>query len=192
MKKKMLIGASALMLMVAAGCGNTEETNKEKTNADTKQEQKQAYTFDLKVNPEKPVSGEFNTFTVEVKGGEKPENVYLYINMEGMNHPIEGTMKEKGDGKYELDLPVAMGGKWYAVIRVLDKDGEVVQSEKIADAFEATGDHAMKYMKGYNADKPNGGLDENAEMNQNTEMNHDNMDHGEMNNENQEQNMNHN
>lgn len=182
MKKKLLIGASALILMLAAGCGGNDNDNKENAKDNTKEEQKVEYNIDLKVEPEQPVSGEFSNFTVEVKDGDKPEKVTLYLNMEGMNHPMQGTMEETGEGKYELELPVAMGGKWYAVVRLLDKDDKVIHSKKFEDAFEATGDHAMKYMKGYDADKPNGGLDENEEMNEES-MDHGDMEHQDMEND---------
>lgn len=168
--------------MLAAGCGGNDNDNKENAKDNTKEEQKIEYNIDLKVEPEQPVSGEFSNFTVEVKDGDKPEKVTLYLNMEGMNHPMQGTMEETGEGKYELELPVAMGGKWYAVVRLLDKDDKVIHSKKFEDAFEATGDHAMKYMKGYDADKPNGGLDENEEMNEES-MDHGDMEHQDMEND---------
>ena len=99
---------------------------------------------------------EFQTYTVQLTDSAGDvvdvDEVYLYMNMERMNHPIEGTMHNISEGVYELELPLAMAGEWYANITVTN-DGDV----KLFEGFVlyAEGERQMEFMKGYNADKEN-------------------------------------
>lgn len=99
-------------------------------------------------------TGEFTTYTVQITDKNKnpfdPDRVYLYLNMEMMNHPTEGTMERVSEGVYELALPLAMAGEWYAEITLYVGD-----QEKKYEGFtvQAEGDKFMEYMKGYNHDQ---------------------------------------
>ncbi|MGO4888520.1 FixH family protein [Anaerobacillus sp. MEB173] len=99
-------------------------------------------------------TGEMNTYTVEVTDSSgsplQPDSVYIYMNMEMMNHPMEGTMHEVEAGTYQLDLPLAMAGDWY--VQVTIKDGE---EEKVFEDFaiQAEGEKVMEIMTGYHADQ---------------------------------------
>lgn len=98
-------------------------------------------------------TGEFTTYTVRVSTKNKqpfdPDQVYLYLNMERMNHPTEGTMKRIDEGIYELDLPLAMAGEWYAEITL-----SVDEQTRTYEGFSvhAEGEMFMEYMKGYHHD----------------------------------------
>jgi hypothetical protein len=96
----------------------------------------------------------FNTYTVKLVNNDgdaiDAEKVYLYMNMKMMNHPIEGTMKKVDKGLFELELPLAMAGDWYANVTVTI-GGETVEFND----FEiiAEGPKQMEWMKGYHADQ---------------------------------------
>lgn len=95
----------------------------------------------------------FHTYSVQLtnKDGETidAQEVYIYINMEMMNHPIEGTMQKGDTGLYELDLPLAMAGDWYVNVSVTI-DGNKYEFSDFS--IIAEGPKQMEYMKGYNAD----------------------------------------
>ncbi|UCZ52036.1 FixH family protein [Bacillus shivajii] len=97
-------------------------------------------------------TGEFHTYEVALLTGEEEpisvEDVYLYMNMERMNHPMEGTMVETEKGHYQLDLPLAMEGEWYAEVTV--KIGDEEKTERFL--INGEGEMVMDFMKGYNAD----------------------------------------
>lgn len=99
-------------------------------------------------------TGEFTTYTVKItdKKGKPfdPDKVYLYLNMEMMNHPTEGTMERVSEGIYELSLPLAMAGEWYAEITL-----SVGEETRKYEGFtvQAEGDMFMEYMKGYHHDQ---------------------------------------
>lgn len=98
-------------------------------------------------------TGEFIPYVITVNDSNgnpfSVDEVYLYINMEGMNHPMEGTMEEKEAGRYELSLPLAMEGEWYVIVTVFA--GEDEQEERFT--VYAEGERVMEYMKGYNHDE---------------------------------------
>lgn len=98
-------------------------------------------------------AGEFVPYIVTLKDDRDNyltvDEVYLYINMEGMNHPMEGTMEEMESGVYELPLPLSMAGEWYVVVTV--KQGEEEREETFTVYGE--GERVMEYMKGYNHDE---------------------------------------
>ena len=99
-------------------------------------------------------TGEFTTYTVQISTKKKqpfdPDQVYLYLNMEMMNHPTEGTMQQVAEGIYQLDLPLAMAGEWYAEITL-----SIAGQERTYEGFTVTaeGEMFMEYMKGYNHDQ---------------------------------------
>jgi hypothetical protein len=100
---------------------------------------------------------EFITFEVNLqdKDGEavSPERVYLYMNMERMHHPMEGTMKETEPGNFVIDLPLAMEGEWYAIVTISEGEKEV---EERFEVF-AEGEMEPELLKGYNADEAENG-----------------------------------
>lgn len=138
MKKFNLFMTFFTMLMLVIGCSNPKS--------------------DIEVNflnNNEIISTEgFHTYKVEIKNedesGTAVEKVYLYLNMEMMNHPIEGTMEKAQTGIYSIDLPLAMSGDWYAVVTVT-MNGQDHTFEDFQ--FEATGEKNLDFMKGYNADE---------------------------------------
>ncbi len=97
-------------------------------------------------------TGVFHTYEVALidKEGENisADQVFLYMNMERMNHPMTGTMEEKDKGKFALDLPLAMEGEWYAEVTV-EIDGQE-KTERFV--LFAEGEMSEDYIRGYDAD----------------------------------------
>lgn len=128
-----------IVLMVVTGCSSSD------------------YSSELQVNflqDGATISTEgFQTYSVELKDKDGKaidvEQVYMYMNMEMMNHPIEGTMNHVGKGVYELDLPLAMSGDWYVNLSVTF-NGETTVLEGFSIFGE--GEKQMEWMKGYHAD----------------------------------------
>lgn len=79
------------------------------------------------------------------------DSVHFYMNMEMMNHPTQGTMQKMENGKYEVELPLAMEGEWYTIITIT-KGEESTEMKEFK--VQATGEKFMEYMKGYDADQP--------------------------------------
>ncbi|MFA9555887.1 FixH family protein [Evansella sp. AB-rgal1] len=104
-------------------------------------------------NGETYPTGEFTTYSVSLvdSSGEpvSVEKLYFYMNMEKMNHPMEGTMKEVKEGLYEIELPLAMPGEWYVNVTIFNG-----KEERALDSFTvyAEGDMVMEYMRGFNSD----------------------------------------
>ncbi|MBE3597144.1 MAG: FixH family protein [Hydrogenibacillus sp.] len=98
-------------------------------------------------------TGEAHPYRVVVtdQGGQRvdADRVYLFLNMEGMHHPTEGTMRRVGTGEYELRLPLAMPGEWYAEVTI-----SAGGKEKTFTGYQvrAEGKAYHLFMKGYNAD----------------------------------------
>ncbi|MBE3594821.1 MAG: FixH family protein [Candidatus Carbobacillus altaicus] len=143
---------------ILAGCG-TKEAPPSSSPPDTSSKSSENIdpaTLAVALKTDEPVypTGEFKPYRVEIKDATgQPvdvDKVYYFMNMEGMHHPTEGTMRHIGPGSYELFLPLAMPGEWYAEITVEAGDkshtftGYHVQAE---------GKHYQQYMKGYNADE---------------------------------------
>lgn len=105
------------------------------------------------VKEKEPIAtGEMKGYTVKLTANGSPvdvDKVYYYMNMKGMHHPAEGTMKKVETGVYKVDLPLAMPGEWYAEI-TLTKGSESRKVEGFT--VQAEGKKYMQYMKGYNAD----------------------------------------
>lgn len=140
MKKFNLFMTFIIMFMLLTGCSN-----------DKKQSGDIVVNF---LNEGDVISTEgFHTYSLQVtnqKGDALTvESVYLYMNMKRMNHPIEGTMKKVDVGYYELDLPLAMAGEWYANVTI-NANGETFVFEDFTIYGE--GPKQMEYMKGFNAD----------------------------------------
>ncbi|WP_164984934.1 FixH family protein [Ammoniphilus sp. CFH 90114] len=99
-------------------------------------------------------TGQKTLYTVELKDKDGKaidvEKVYLYMNMNMMNHPTEGTMKRVNPGTYQLELPLAMAGEWYAHVTITEAG-----VERKVEGFtqQADGDKHMELMKGYHADE---------------------------------------
>lgn len=93
-------------------------------------------------------------------------------------------MRHIGPGTYEIFLPLAMGGEWYAEITVT-----VGGKEHTFTGYhvQAEGKHYQQFIKGYNADElgevpPNAsddmkGMDATDHSTDDHDMDHD-MDHG--------------
>ncbi|MBU9711445.1 FixH family protein [Evansella tamaricis] len=98
-------------------------------------------------------TGEFIPLKVIVEdpSGEpvSVDDIFLYMNMERMNHPMQGTMEEQDQGMYIIELPLAMGGEWY--VDVLIKDGKKEREERFY--IHGEGEMVMEYMMGYNKDE---------------------------------------
>ncbi|MBU9721857.1 MULTISPECIES: FixH family protein [Bacillaceae] len=98
-------------------------------------------------------TGEFITFNLGLSDQEgapvTADQVYFYMNMERMNHPMEGTMIEVSPGNYEIELPLAMEGEWLVEITTT-KENKVIEERFYV---HGEGDMAMEYMTGYNADE---------------------------------------
>lgn len=119
--------------------------------------QKQKSFNALKIELAKPnepiLSGEFNEYVVNVfnKNGEPTnvDNIYFHMNMEMMNHPMEGNMKKVKKGTYSITVPVAMKGEWYIEL-TLKKD----RFEKTINKYtiEAVGDYQEDLINGYLVD----------------------------------------
>ncbi|WP_096189461.1 hypothetical protein [Evansella halocellulosilytica] len=128
----------AIALLPMAGCSTSAQT--------------ELYEIIFENEGETIETGEFQTYEVKIKGheGERQsvDSVYLYMNMERMNHPMEGTMDEIEKGYYQIDLPLAMEGEWYAEVTVTNNGEESIQRFTLF----GEGDMVMDYMKGYNAD----------------------------------------
>ncbi|MDG5789207.1 FixH family protein [Evansella sp. AB-P1] len=107
----------------------------------------------LKQEGETFQKGEFTTYEVSLKSQQEEQvsvdDVYLYMNMEHMNHPMEGKMEKVRDGIYEIDLPLAMAGEWYVLVNVRHEGEE----REIPFHVFAEGDMVMKYMQDYHADE---------------------------------------
>jgi len=97
-------------------------------------------------------TGEFHTYEVTIQNqtGEmiSVDRVYLYMNMERMNHPMVGTMTRVEEGVYSVDLPLAMEGDWYAEVTI-ENDGEE-KTEQFS--VYAEGEMSEEYIRGYDAD----------------------------------------
>lgn len=105
--------------------------------------------IEFQTSSELPRSGEFERFTVTITEEELTiDKVTLYLNMEGMNHPLEGTMEKEASNLFTLDLPIAMGGTWYAIVRLYHKDDVITERFD----FEAIGDIDERFIHGYHAD----------------------------------------
>lgn len=102
-------------------------------------------------------TGEMTTYIVKLGDASgKPidvEKVYLYMNMKMMNHPTEGTMKRVDTGTYQLDLPLAMAGEWYANVTI-SEGGQQREIEGFKQ--QAEGEKKIELMKGYHADQQKG------------------------------------
>lgn len=131
------------MILLMSGCSQGQESilNEVEVN----------FYADQEIVP----TGEKRTYTVELKDPKgnpfDADHVYLYMNMNMMNHPTEGTMKKVRPGTYELELPLAMAGEWYAHVTLTQ--GGV---ERKVEGFNqlAEGEKHIELMRGYHADQP--------------------------------------
>lgn len=109
-------------------------------------------TVEFKEENQTLATGKFHTYQVNLadESGDpfSADDVSIYMNMERMNHPMQGTMQAVEEGKYTVDLPLAMEGEWYAEVTV------TYDNEETTERFSlyAEGDMAEEYMKGYDAD----------------------------------------
>ncbi|MFN7251716.1 MAG: hypothetical protein ACK4M9_13095 [Anaerobacillus sp.] len=141
MKKFNLFMTFFIIAMLVIGCASSSSNSK---NVEVK--------F---LNEGQVLSTEsFNTYSVKLVNNKgdaiDAEKVYLYLNMKMMNHPIEGTMKRVDIGLYELELPLAMAGEWYANVTVT-VEGETIEFSEFA--IIAEGPKQVEWMKGYHADQ---------------------------------------
>lgn len=152
MKRFSLVLIMMLLFIFATACGNDD------ASGDTKKLDPTNFSVEFAGAQEVVPTGEFTKYTVTVKDSNgkttSVDKVYLFMNMEGMHHPTEGTMKEVQTGVYELELPLAMEGEWYAEVTITVGDKEHTYGKYYQ---KAEGKKHMMYMKGYNADlgKPN-------------------------------------
>lgn len=145
MRKGRLLSSIILfmfLMMVAAACGQPAQSG--------------AALNDVKVElvkEKEPIAtGEMKAYTVKLTRNGAPvdvDKVYYYMNMKGMHHPAEGTMKRVEKGVYRIELPLAMPGEWQAEI-TLYQGSETRKVEGFT--IQAEGKKYMQYMKGYNAD----------------------------------------
>ncbi|MDY0323493.1 MAG: FixH family protein [Candidatus Carbobacillus sp.] len=155
---KKILSIMVVFVFILAGCG-TKEGVSSSMGATKDVAAKDAIdpkTLTVELKTETPVypTGVFKPYRVEIRDASgKPvdvDKVYYFMNMEGMHHPTEGTMRHIGPGTYELFLPLAMGGEWYAEITV-DVGG---QSHTFTGYHvQAEGKHYQQFIKGYNADE---------------------------------------
>ncbi|CCQ93439.1 exported hypothetical protein [[Clostridium] ultunense Esp] len=129
-------------MMFAVACGQTGEISSSLNGI----------TVELQKEKEPIPTGEMKVYTVKLTENGSPvdvDKVYFYMNMKGMHHPAEGTMKRVDQGVYQLALPLAMPGEWYGEV-TLYKGNE----ERKVEGFtiQGEGKKFMQYMKGYNAD----------------------------------------
>ena len=107
----------------------------------------------LENNGETYETGDFSRYRVlltdENGNPASAEEVSIYINMERMNHPMEGIMNETKTGTYEIDLPLAMEGEWYIIVNAYI--GKEEREEKFT--VYGKGEMVMEYMQGFNADE---------------------------------------
>ncbi len=185
MKKFGVILLVAVMMLVGVACGQKESkpdaTPAPQTNTpaapDSTPAEVEVTLADIQANLKgelDPVpTGEFYKYTVELtdQAGKAVDvdKVYIFMNMEGMHHPTEGTMHAVDKGVYELELPLAMAGEWYAEVTLSLGD-----EERTLDRFtvQAEGKKFMMYMKGYNADVGASHVTESD-----ADMDHGDMDH---------------
>lgn len=166
MKRLWMVLLVALLAIISVACGKSGDKNG--ASAAALKEITATFTSAQAVVP----TGEFQKYTVALmdKAGQATsvDKVYVFMNMEGMHHPTEGTMHEVEKGVYTIELPLAMAGEWYAEVTLTTGS-----ASHTLDRFTvmAEGKKFMMYMKGYNADT---GAAPQGDMN----SNHD-MDHGE-------------
>lgn len=195
MKKFGVILLVTVIILVGVACGKEQSkpeiTSAPKTNAPAASDSTSKEVAisladiqaDLKGELDPIPTGEFYTYTVKLQDPSgnpvDADKVYLFMNMEGMHHPTEGTMHVVEKGVYQLELPLAMAGEWYAEV-TLSQGNE----ERTLDRFtvQAEGKKFMMYMKGYNAD-----LGASHVTQSDTEMDHD---HGDMDRETEDTNTN--
>ncbi|MGO4887368.1 hypothetical protein ACJ2A9_06410 [Anaerobacillus sp. MEB173] len=110
-------------------------------------EQNDSSAFSLQISPELPQAGEFELFTVTLPNDLEAEKVTIYLNMEGMDHPMEGTMKEENPFTYTIELPISMAGQWYAIVRVINGNEVVTERFDFEASGELSNDHEISKMK---------------------------------------------
>ncbi|MBT9282041.1 MAG: FixH family protein [Hydrogenibacillus schlegelii] len=146
----LFLGLGLLFALQACGFGDkAPEGTGEKPAPDV-----EALTVKLEAPTDVVETGAATPFRVRVEDERgQPvdvEKVYLFTNMEGMHHPTEGTMRHVGPGTYELRLPLAMAGEWYAEVTVT-AGGKTKTFTGYTVRAEGKTVHA--FMKGYNADE---------------------------------------
>jgi len=155
--KKLLLVCTIFTLGLMAGCSSGEPVGSPSDQVGSASADAPIKLEDIKVSLEAaqdPVpTGEMTLYTVKLqdqKGNPATvDSVHLYLNMDMMNHPTQGTMKEAGDGVYTLELPLGMEGEWYTIITLSKGD---MKREIKEFKIEAKGEKHMDLMTGYTAD----------------------------------------
>ncbi|MBP1932072.1 FixH family protein [Ammoniphilus resinae] len=156
--KKLLMVCTIFTLGLMVGCSGGDSAGSPSDQVGSASADAPVKLEDIKVSLEaakNPVlTGEMTLYTVKLqdqKGNPAAvDSVHVYLNMDMMNHPTQGTMKEAGEGVYTVELPVGMEGEWYTIITLSKGD---MKREIKEFKVQAKGEKHMDLMTGYNADK---------------------------------------